>query len=162
MAQAVLLGSFAWQFCLRSDFPMPEYRRRLPHFHPADCCLFLTWRLWGSLPIRTPSRGYRTPGHAFAASNRVADRLTSGPLLLQDHRIERRHILTETQCTPGWFVSGRAMALVQRRMAGNTAWQHCLPHPVRTWVSKVLRSLTKYRNSSVVNRKQSPSPPLLT
>jgi putative DNA methylase len=66
---------------------MPEYKRRLPHFHPEDRYLFLTWRLWGSLPVKFASCGYQTPGHAFAAIDRVADRLTSAPLWLQDPRI---------------------------------------------------------------------------
>jgi len=30
--------------------PMPDYRRKLPHFHPTGKCLFVTWRLWGSMP----------------------------------------------------------------------------------------------------------------
>jgi REP element-mobilizing transposase RayT len=29
---------------------MPDYRRKLPHFHPTGKYLFVTWRLWGSLP----------------------------------------------------------------------------------------------------------------
>ncbi len=75
------------RFRLRSDFSMLAYKRRLPHLHPEGCYLFLTWRLWGSLPVRMQSPGDRTPGHSFAAIDRVADRLTSGPLWLQDHRI---------------------------------------------------------------------------
>jgi putative transposase len=66
---------------------MPEYRRRLPHFQPDDCYLFLTWRLWGSLPAKADSIIYATPGHAFIAQDRVLDRRTSGPLWLKDHRI---------------------------------------------------------------------------
>jgi REP element-mobilizing transposase RayT len=68
-------------------FSMPEYKRRLPHLHPEGCHLFLTWRLWGSLPVRMPSPGDQTPGQAFAAIDRATDRLTSGPLWLRDHRI---------------------------------------------------------------------------
>jgi hypothetical protein len=45
---------------------MSEYRRRLPHFHRDDAYLFLTWRLWGSLPQAPVTRPYPTPGHAFA------------------------------------------------------------------------------------------------
>ena len=66
------------------SFSMPEYRRRLPHFHPNDTYLFPTWRLWGSLPAKTDSTVYPTRGHAFAAHDRVLDRRASGPLWLKD------------------------------------------------------------------------------
>src|SRR5664280_2275065 len=46
---------------------MPDYRRRLPHFHPQDAYVFLTWRLWGTLPLRVDSAARPTAGHAFVA-----------------------------------------------------------------------------------------------
>ena len=66
---------------------MPEYRRRLPHYHPDDAYLFLTWRLFGSLPAKADTVLYATPGHAFAAQDRALDRCTSAPLWLKDPRI---------------------------------------------------------------------------
>ena len=66
---------------------MPEYRRRLPHYHPDGAHLFLTWRLWGSLPAKPDSTLYATPGHAFAAQDRVLGRRASGPLWLKDPQI---------------------------------------------------------------------------
>ncbi len=60
-----------------------EYRRNLPHFHPANTYLFLTWRLNGSLPkIKTAAN--LTPGQAFAAADRIEDRRTDGPQWLKD------------------------------------------------------------------------------
>jgi len=66
---------------------MPEYRRRLPHFHPNDACLFVTWRLWGSLPARRDLTRFPTPRHAFAVQDRVLDRHPSGPRWLHDPRV---------------------------------------------------------------------------
>ena len=66
---------------------MPEYRRRLPHDHPDDAYLFLTWRLGGSLPAKADAILYATPGQVFAAQDRVLDRRTSGPLWLKEPRI---------------------------------------------------------------------------
>ena len=66
---------------------VPEYRRRLPHFHPDDRYLFLTWRLWGSLPAPADGIVYPTAGHAFVAKDRVLDQRASGPLWLRDTRI---------------------------------------------------------------------------
>ena len=58
---------------------MPEYQRKLPHFHPNDTWLFLTWRLWGSMPAQAGSIIYPTPGHAFVAQDRILDRRSAGP-----------------------------------------------------------------------------------
>ena len=35
---------------------MSYYERRLPHWHPEDAWLFITWRLAGSLPATQGSR----------------------------------------------------------------------------------------------------------
>ena len=66
---------------------MSEYRRRLPHFHPDDTYLFVTWRLSGSLPAKRDATLFATPGHAFAAYDRVLDRRASGSLWLKDPRV---------------------------------------------------------------------------
>jgi putative transposase len=66
---------------------MPEYRRRLPHFHRDGAYLFLTWRLWGSLPRIPSPLTYPTPGHAFVAADRILHRAHSGPLWLSQPRI---------------------------------------------------------------------------
>lgn len=49
---------------------MPEYRRRLPHFHPNGSYVFVTWRLWGSPPAKPDLTRHPTPGHH---DPRVAD-----------------------------------------------------------------------------------------
>lgn len=67
---------------------VPDYRRRLPHFHPNHRYLFLTWRLWHSLPSHlTKPAANLTPGQSFVTTDRLLDSQTSGPLWLQDHRI---------------------------------------------------------------------------
>jgi putative transposase len=64
---------------------MGDYRRRLPHFHPEAKYLFLTWRLWGSLPARSSSDSnvYSTRGQAFVARDRILDRHNTGPVWLE-------------------------------------------------------------------------------
>jgi hypothetical protein len=66
---------------------MPEYQRKLPHFHPDGAWLFLTWRLWGSMPAHADSIIHATPGHAFVAQDRILDRGATGPRWLHDPRI---------------------------------------------------------------------------
>jgi putative transposase len=72
---------------------MAEYRRRLPHFHPDDEYLFVTWRLHGSLPAAPPDIIYATPGHAFAAEDRALAQ-GRGRLWLSDTQVARQVVET--------------------------------------------------------------------
>jgi putative DNA methylase len=58
------------------------YRRRLPHLQAIGQPLFLTWRLYGSLPPNRIFPAGPTPGKAFLALDSLLDRATSGPLYL--------------------------------------------------------------------------------
>ena len=62
------------------------YRRRLPHWHPDQVNIFVTWRLWGSLPVGMKGVAL-TPGRAFVADDRALDRNSRGPLWLKDSAI---------------------------------------------------------------------------
>ena len=71
---------------------MAEYHRRLAHYHPDDAYLFLTWRLWGTLPAKVGQAVWlatssSTAGHAFVAQDRALHGLASGPAWLRDPRI---------------------------------------------------------------------------
>jgi len=60
---------------------MAFYRRRLPHWHPADKALFINWRLYGSLPNgRAFPLGQK---ESFVAFDRLLDGMTTGPLYLR-------------------------------------------------------------------------------
>ncbi len=69
---------------------MSFYRRRLPHWQPADKPLFLTWRLHGTLPRNRyiGSEGL-TSGYAFACVDRFLDRCECGPTWLGRDDIAR-------------------------------------------------------------------------
>ena len=68
---------------------MTYYRRRLPHWHPENAALFITWRLHGSLPRH--SEFLENPTHAegqrFVALDRQMDRAPTGPTWLKDPKI---------------------------------------------------------------------------
>src|ERR1700746_1310202 len=67
---------------------MTYYQRRLPHWHPPGANLFITWRLYGSLPrIVPPPREGSTAGQRFVHYDRVLDKTKTGPLWLKDGRI---------------------------------------------------------------------------
>jgi REP element-mobilizing transposase RayT len=63
---------------------MSFYCRRLPHIDEKGQAVFLTWRLYGSLP---PGRAFpdsaASSGKAFAAMDRLLDETQSGPFYLR-------------------------------------------------------------------------------
>jgi putative transposase len=67
------------------------YRRNLPHWHPEGATLFLTWRLYGSLPssYSTAKIGCATdsPGKRFKCLDAILDKAATGPLWLNDPRV---------------------------------------------------------------------------
>ena len=69
---------------------MVDYRRNLPHSFPPGASVFLTWRLFGSLPSGSPSlggaRSTSTAGAEFKRADARLDRATSGPLWLKEPR----------------------------------------------------------------------------
>jgi REP element-mobilizing transposase RayT len=66
------------------------HTRRLPHYHAIDQPIFLTWRLYGSLPL---GRGFPPPvtsGQAFLAMDRLLDNARNGPLYLRQPEIANK------------------------------------------------------------------------
>ncbi len=98
---------------------MEQYRRHLPHWIPDKACLFVTWRLWGSLPAATVEWLKREQGleerrvaqHAndrskdddairraaaqrFAKLDGILDKASTGPLWLQRPELARLAVET--------------------------------------------------------------------
>ena len=68
------------------------YRRYLPHWYPPGSPLFITWRLFGSLPRNVLARidepdGKLSDGRRFALADAELDRAATGPVWLKDARI---------------------------------------------------------------------------
>jgi REP element-mobilizing transposase RayT len=57
--------------------------RRLPHLHAVGRPVFLTWRLFDSLPSNRPFPSQTPSGHAFVAMDRLLDHARTGPLYLR-------------------------------------------------------------------------------
>jgi len=67
---------------------MNRYRRRLPHWDIPDAPVFVTWRLWGSLPQeRSFLPEHLTSGEAFVAFDRLLDTNRVGPVYLRQDQI---------------------------------------------------------------------------
>ena len=94
---------------------MTYYERNLPHWQPEGKALFVTWRLWRSLPaglrgkamyrpretgsipanVRGQARSRRSSaGEQFVAMDRQLDRADSGPRWLADPRVAAAVVAT--------------------------------------------------------------------
>ncbi len=63
--------------------------RRLPHWQPPGCGIFITWRLHGSLPKHIPAFNKKNipSGESFVRHDHILDQAQTGPLWLQDSHI---------------------------------------------------------------------------
>jgi len=76
---------------------MEFYHRNLPHWQPEGASIFLTWRLYGSLPASPKSTARsgcatkispsNSAGRAFKLFDSSLDKATTGPLWLKEPRI---------------------------------------------------------------------------
>ncbi len=75
---------------LNALFSMAFYTRRLPHWHPDNAPLFITWTLHGVLPHnRYPPSDSPAAGKAFVWMDRFLDQARSGPRWLERAEIAR-------------------------------------------------------------------------
>lgn len=65
------------------------YRRHLPHWQKADSALFITWRLYGSLPRQAVASYFNeaNPGKRFLLLDGELDQARVGPTWLKDDRV---------------------------------------------------------------------------
>ena len=65
--------------------PLGMYRRNLPHWYPYDAAVFVTWRLFGTLPRRPRApRREVVDGNAFREVDRQLDLAAFGPIWLRE------------------------------------------------------------------------------
>jgi REP element-mobilizing transposase RayT len=63
------------------------HRRRLPHYYSVGQPIFVTWRLYGSLPANRSLPAATGSGEAFVAVDRLLDNACTGPLVLKSPEI---------------------------------------------------------------------------
>ena len=128
---------------------MSYYTRRLPHWDPAGAALFVTGRLYGSLPpeqIRQQEN--ETPGQAFVRNDCLLDHDLSGPLWLKDSRI--------AQCIVDAFHFGERNlhlyyleAWVVMANHVHVLWQ---PHVPLARMTKSIKNYTALQANRILNR----------
>ncbi len=67
---------------IQTELSRRMYRRNLPHWYPAGAAVFVTWRLFGTLPPHS-SLERAKDGGAFAMFDCIMARAQSGPAWLQ-------------------------------------------------------------------------------
>jgi putative transposase len=76
---------------------MTYYQRNLPHWHPEGRAIFLTWRLFGSLPqvfLQELEKLKRDPAKQFLVADQMLDASASGPQWLGDPTIAEHVVAT--------------------------------------------------------------------
>ena len=73
-----------------SSMAVDYYQRNLPHWQPEECSIFITWRLFGSLPVGFAEhlrKWEKEPSKQFLAADRKLDEASIGPRWLSDPEI---------------------------------------------------------------------------
>ena len=86
LAAGGLQAAFSLRLCFARDYVLTVRRseRRLPHWDTVDQPLFVTFRLYGSLPQnRVFPHSKLTSGEAFVAMDKLLDAALTGPRFLQ-------------------------------------------------------------------------------
>jgi REP element-mobilizing transposase RayT len=146
---------------------MTEYRRKLPHFHPDGAYLFVTWRLWGTLPRRSHMAGETacpttkrfqtagetaTAGQAFVADDRELDRATKGPTWLSNPRIASMVADTiRAGDDERHFYKLRAWVILS-----NHVHLLILPHVAVPAITRWLKGSTARRANQILGRARTP------
>jgi hypothetical protein len=66
------------------------YERHLPRWQPEGAALFVTWRLYGSLPRTARDRQNQPAGESFTTWDRGLNTAASGPRWLENELVAER------------------------------------------------------------------------
>jgi putative transposase len=92
---------------------MTYYKRHLPHWYPPGQDIFITWRLYGSLPTHFKLQKYEeSSGKRFLNFDRTLDQAQTGPLWLNHPRITKSMIATLTAASQRKMFTLHAYAIM--------------------------------------------------
>lgn len=94
------------------------YRRNLPHWHPRDTSIFLTWRLYGSLPQNLINRLRATRQELLEKKKGIATGWTIDQSLIEYKRLFARvdAVLDRAEDGSLWLRQEDVAALVQQTL----------------------------------------------
>jgi putative transposase len=127
---------------------MTYYRRRLPHWQPTGQDIFITWRLYGSLPRRTPPpKENSSPGEQFVHYDRFLDEARTGPLWLKEPCIAESILCSLKNALERKFCNLHAYAVMANHV-------HVLLTPIvpLAQVSQLIKGATARKANLILSR----------
>jgi putative transposase len=132
---------------------VPFYRRHLPHLFEVGTPLFLTWRIYGSLPPNRPfPKATLTSGQAFTTLDRLLDEGRTGPLYLRDPAIAET-VIESIEYHAAVLKRYDLHAFV---VMPNHVHLLVTPHVVLPQLTKTLKSFTAKRANEKLGRTGQP------
>lgn len=130
------------------------YRRRLPHWQPQEVPIFLTWRLWGSLPKhkRIGADDSLTEGQRFAILDREMDLAKSGPMWLKEPAVAGSVADTLLMDGPNWGLY-KLFAWV---LMSNHVHVLLTPHKRLSDVTRAIKKTSAMRANAILGRTGQP------
>ncbi len=132
---------------------MSFYRRRLPHWQRGETVLFVTWRLYGTLPRkRRQWQPDLNGGEAFVAWDRQLDKAEHGPSWLKDPHI--------AQCVEDAFHFGeKELGLYELRdyvVMPNHVHLLIKPFSPLARITRVIKGFTARKANKILQRTGKP------
>jgi REP-associated tyrosine transposase len=127
---------------------MTFYRRRLPHWQPLGQDIFITWRLYGSLPRQMPPpKSNSSPGEAFVHYDHILDVARTGPLWLKDPRIAESILSSLKNAHDRKLFNLRAYAVMANHV-------HVLFTPIvpLSQISQLIKGATARQSNLILSR----------
>jgi putative transposase len=131
---------------------MSFYRRRLPHWQPEGVPIFLTWRLFGSLPKQAREMMPLTEGQRFVQLDRQLDSATSGPMFLKDSRVAAAVVETMWIASQKWEL----FELFAWVIMGNHVHVLLQPHQPLREITRAVKNTSGRRANLILGRTGQP------
>ena len=131
---------------------MSYTERHLPHWQPEGAAVFVTWRLYGSLPASVEALKSESAGKRFVAFDRDIDKAATGPRWLGDDRI--------AQCVADARHYGEDQLHLYRLRAVVPMINHVniliYPEAELSRITKAIKNFTARRANTILGRTGQP------
>lgn len=131
---------------------MSYHERHLPHWQPEGAALFVTWRLYGSLPASIEVLNSESAGKQFVAFDRQLDKAATGPRWLADERL--------AQCIADALLYGERELHLYRLRAWVLMMNHVhiliYPDAPLPRITKTIKNFTARRANILLERTGQP------
>jgi len=131
---------------------MSYHERHLPHWQPEGAALFITWRLYGSLPASVKMLENQSAGQQFVAIDRELDKAATGPRWLADERV--------AQCVVETLLYGERQLHLYRLRAWVLMINHVhiliYPDADLSRITKSIKNFSSRRANTILDRTGQP------